>query len=760
VGEVNCQQYFISFFHRQTYNIKVMAHHKIKKQKKSIVPHWVLNPPLLPESLRKAWSGEVLPTWVAEELTLPVGATFSALASDLKSPGTRKINPRIVEFIIDRLRKKSERIAPLCVFMQPWPPSLNPHKLPLTVRTRNCLQSAGLLEDRVALSSVTYGQLLKLPNMGIRSIVHFSCVAEAIINQTYGSISTDEPELTSKEQREAHICLIKEAVKSPWAYQISEQDPRFSDLLSAGEGTITERIEQNNGMPEYDPGLDEDLPHAIVEIKKRVNRLSSQPLDRALKNFLGEISGLRGRKLDAMIGRFGFDGNPPLTLEEAGRIIHVTRERVRQLEKKYVMDRVPQHPIFMPSLDDALELVRKKSPCDVEGIADALRKSGLTSVNFHPESLRSAAELCGRTLTFEIEKFRGRTRIATTSQSPYASRIISIANSQASASGASNIQEVAAEATERGFKVDEDSVIYLLKHFANLMFLEGDWFWNPKGKVNRNRVRNITRKILSITMPVHISVIREGLRRVFAVRGARGLSSWPLTVPPRSVLKRFYEEQSEFIVDENGNVSSAHPLDYRSELSSTEQTFVDVLRSSPACVLDRESLASGCMKLGMNLNTFSVYSSYSPVITHLGTDIWSLRGVQVDPAAVEAIREANSLRLRPRRIVDFGWAPNGNLWVAVRLPYVSSMATFVFGIPAPIKRFISGRTFPAKDYEGTNYGNIKITNEGQSFGYGKYLSQKGADEGDVLIAEFNIIENIAILRLGDDEMIEEMNPTM
>lgn len=36
--------------------------------------------------------------------------------------------------------------------------------------------------------------------------------------------------------------------------------------------------------------------------------------------------------------------------------------------------------------------------------------------------------------------------------------------------------------------------------------------------------------------------------------------------------------------------------------------------------------------------------------------------------------------------------------------------------------------------------------------------QRGADEGDILIAEFDLTKNLALLRLGDDELLEEMSP--
>ena len=90
--------------------------------------------------------------------------------------------------------------------------------------------------------------------------------------------------------------------------------------------------------------------------------------------------------------------------------------------------------------------------------------------------------------------------------------------------------------------------------------------------------------------------------------------------------------------------------------------------------------------------------------------MWALRGVQVDPAAVEAVRQANAMRPRERRTLDFGWSPAGGLWMATRLAFP-----------------VSG-------------------------------SQRGADEGDVLLIEYDLISNRATLRLADDYVLEEMSP--
>jgi hypothetical protein len=159
----------------------------------------------------------------------------------------------------------------------------------------------------------------------------------------------------------------------------------------------------------------------------------------------------------------------------------------------------------------------------------------------------------------------------------------------------------------------------------------------------------------------------------------------------------------------------------------------------------------------MNFNTFALYLTYSPVIVHLGTEIWSLRGVRIDPAAVEAVRSANALRQKEKRVIDHGWTPDGQLWVAARLP-AAQFGNLVFTLPAAIKSYLADRHFGATDEDGIFHGTIRVNEEGTSYGFGSFLCQRGADEGDILIAEFDLSGGAALLRLGNDELLEEMSP--
>jgi len=507
-----------------------------------------------------------------------------------------------------------------------------------------------------------------------------------------------------------------------------------------------------------DPPLAEiELARQIVRVKTRLSELAGPTLEAALSGFVEHTTRLRGRKLQALVRRLGCGGEPPATLEEAASRIGVTRERLRQIQKR-LTDRLPHHPIFMPQLDAAIAVVREAAPVTVDRASELLRNKRVTAKPFHPKSLLAAAELCRRPRPFEIDSSSGVPRVVLEHRKDLERICFSVACKQAGASGATNIQEVLAEVmTKTPSNLEEKDLRRFLQDCSGLEFLSGDWFWHKDGVPDRNRLRNVTRKMLSVTSPIHVGELREGVQRHYRIRGSRGLARWPLVTPPRTILEAFYRTHPEFAVDSASQVSSVGQLDHRTELNPTERILLDVLRSSPACLLDYGSFGKACADYGMNPNTFSRYLSSSPVIAHLGTDLWSLRGIKVDAASVEVLRQANAARPRGRRIIDHGWTESGDLWFAARLPELQS--SLVLGVPSAIRRFVAGREFPATDELGLTTGTVRLNAEGtSSYGYSAFLARCGADQDDVLLVVFKLTAGEATLRLISDEELEDLSP--
>lgn len=697
--------------------------------------------PLVPSQLRAAWSGEGLPQWVCRELDLPKQSTFAALDSSALKETT--CEQRLRSFVVNRMCATIPSIATLRA-IPGWPSWLRPEQVQWRRRTRNCLINARLLRDLERLSNMTFQDLLSLSQMGPISVLDFACATEAAIEH-------GEPPSIDKDE-DIDTSILAEVIDQEWATQISDRDPRFSDLFSPEDLTALERVDLLTRQHEENSSALCKLACQLGVARDRVRHLNELPLDMALRDFLQTLSRAEGVRLDALSARMGWTGSPPVTLAAAGEMAGITRERIRQLEER-IRARLPNHPVFMPRLDAALELIARRAPLDLDEAAQCLRTAGITNVPFDPRSLLAVAKACNRTPTFHIETIRKRTRVVTTPLGRLATRVMSIAYRQAGASGASNIQELVAEAVEIGIECDEEEVRNILRIYSKVEFLDSDWFWHPDGKPERSRLRNLTRKMLSVVNPLDLALLRDGLRREYSFRGSRGVSAWPITVPPRSILGALYDRHPEFVIA-GSSVSSQGELDWRTELRETERVLVESLLEAPSKVLDRASCVRTCSRRGLNENTLSIYLSYSGLIVHLGLDVWSLRGIEVDPATVEVVRQfSRSNRSKSRRVLDHGWTSDGRLWAAARVPEFSS--NFVFGIPRSIRGYLPGREFPAVDEEGHSCGVIGLTEEGTSYGYGAFLRRRGADVGDVLMVEFDLVARTVILRLVDDEGLEK-----
>ena len=329
-----------------------------------------------------------------------------------------------------------------------------------------------------------------------------------------------------------------------------------------------------------------------------------------------------------------------------------------------------------------------------------------------------------------------------------------IARKLAGQSGVTCVFQVADALAANGHEVDEKDLRRMLHTNSNSEFFDEDWFWATDVREERNRLRNVARKILSVVSPQTVRSIRDGVRRAYRVRVASHERYARLVVPPLDAMKAFFERHPNFEVEGNC-VYPPVPLDYRKELGETDRIMVEVLRSSPTGVMDRTSFAVGCLARGMNENTFSVYASYSCVLEHVGIGIWKLRGVAVDPAAVEAVRMANQLKPREKRVLEHGWTDDGKLCIAARVPRLGKQS-MVIGCPGAIQRYLIGQEFQCRTKEGNHKrGTVVINEKGTSYGYGPFIRRYGLDEDDILLAEFDLATNTVQLSLADDELLGE-----
>jgi hypothetical protein len=559
---------------------------------------------------------------------------------------------------------------------------------------------------------------------------------------------------TVSDERNPSAILLA-ALEEPWADWVSEKDPRFAALLPAGKGTLTERIDHLTSGPDLSVADVQRLATSVEQIHAKLSQLADVPLEAQLRELFCSVSRVHDKRTEALLARFHWNGaERRATLDEAGALAGVTRERIRQLESK-TLERWPSHPVVMPGLDRALTMLTSHAPLPPDAAARLLQTEGISQRPFHPASLVAVAQASGRQPAIQLEEVLGSAMVVATAAGPLAAEVLRVAYNQARARGATNIEQIANEVgIEHGSDLSLPQVREILKLYGEVEFLTEDWVWRP-GQL-KDTVRNITRRMLSVTAPLDVSHLREGIKRVFRYRAISAHRNPLFTVPPREVLLAYYRAHPEFVVLDSGKIRPVTPLDYRTEISDTEQVLVTVLRSAPAGVLDRATFGEECLERGVNANTIWIVATYSPVIERIGPGLWTLTGSQLDPAAVESVRAAAALRPREKRVEDFGWNEDGTLWVAIRVP--GAIAPKVFGLPSAVVRYLEGRNYDAFTTEGRPCGIVKIYDGGNSGGWRRFLAMSGADEGDVLLATYNLASSSVVLSIIDDDELEEMSP--
>lgn len=691
-----------------------------------------------------------MPDWLCADLRLPPRSTYAGLAPSVWRL-TSSISDRTLNVLANLVRSRLAEVSKtLLIDPEVRQDAVSLVDAPLSARSKNALTQAGLLDRPQELSQFTFGELLRISAIGIRSALEIACLMESAMNARTEALA-QLGKLAADSEPPDWAVALGEIASKPWAALISECDARFRRMLpSDATGTILERIERLLEKPDSVLSIvhGPHLLRAIGLVEKEVARVDQLALDDALNELLVASSHRRVKQVEALLVRFGWSGDAPQTLEETGRGLGVTRERIRQIESRFLRD-LPDR-VYLPQLDAAIDLLEANVPMERDAASALLAAKSLCIKPFTSESIIATAALLKRDTDLRIEEVPGKGAFLVGSKSS-ARDVATRARKLAGMAGVTSVYQVVSGLTMGQAKADE--IRRILRGLSHVEFLNEDWFWVTDIPAGRNRLSNIANRILSVAQPQSIQSIREGVRRAFTFRAKSSPRYEALVTPPSEVLAAFFRQSPDFVLHDS-QVKSVRLLSYVEELGDVDRAFVEVFRSTATGVLDRRAVMEACLKQGLNENSAALFLTYSPIIEHIGIDIWKLRGVGVDPAAIEALREANQNEVLERRLLSFGWRSNGRLWIGARLPY--SLTSVVLGVPGPTKRYLVDRKFAAVDQvSGTPCGQISVNEQGTSFGYTTFFRVAGAEPGDVLLIEFDLAEEHAYLSLTDEIALED-----
>lgn len=315
------------------------------------------------------------------------------------------------------------------------------------------------------------------------------------------------------------------------------------------------------------------LSESWMELKKAINDLE-------IRSKTGKVLGPPGRARAVLTLRYGLDGDTPETLEVIGQHFDLTRERVRQIEKRALLS-LPKN------------------------IQELIKNSNLS----HKHSrMQNAAKRKLETLSSNAGEEIHRTQ----------DLVDSVVDDP-------NAWPFALEIPSSLIDADPMMVVKKILGKSNIVWLDDDQqtFLKLGGKTP---YENITCKLLNVHESISVEVIHDAISQIWSVRTDRS----PFTLD--------VEELTEVILACGFNISDGYVSAGSVDITENALSVPNDIEMEIATILKEaggfetlENLRNVMPELQRNNTTASQYlMGKSPLIERLGPSIYGLRGARLD----------------------------------------------------------------------------------------------------------------------------------
>ena len=202
---------------------------------------------LVPRAFAGLWGAIELPGWAAQCCGLRYGASLADLA-EAKPPSETSALSAVQFFLNELIKTHSSELEKVRVFspgVAVTAAMIDTDACPR--RVLNVLRREGLLDDLQALSALTYGQLLRLSGLGVKSVIDFGLHAEASLQDAPEQGAQlvialpESPPISFVD--DTTIQSLRSLAATHGSDQILGSDPRFSDLLPNSGESLASLIE-------------------------------------------------------------------------------------------------------------------------------------------------------------------------------------------------------------------------------------------------------------------------------------------------------------------------------------------------------------------------------------------------------------------------------------------------------------------------------------------------------------------------------------
>jgi hypothetical protein len=463
-----------------------------------------------------------------------------------------------------------------------------------------------------------------------------------------------------------------------------------------------------------------------------------------------EIEEIANARVDntAVCYRLGLYGDPKMTLEAAGELAGVTRERIRQKEKKFkgvMVDCPPYTPVLNRAIE-ALDNQLAQGINDVEQIKVHMQSEGILGQDDNVRQIIAFAELKGveRHVLIDNGAQTIAMRAEDVAQMTEAVRVArQFINDETRSFGVCSIDALTTALEQAGHGNLLSSLSIVVDNVPGIDWIEaGGWLRSTK---YRPAFVTPAMKILSISPEIRLSDLRKGLQRNTQRIGL---------VPPKRILAKILMKEfgESYGLELDGDVLTARtPLSPHDILAYQEQQMYDIFEANGR-VMSRVDLERKATVKGINLSSFHIALSYWPIIDCYAKGVYGLRGTRVQPGLVEALAPKDFKKVRT--VKDYGHLKDGRIWVVAALSdYNVRYATI--GLPAALRDYVGGAYAIRVGREQTSYeSSVSV---GQIRLLGHFLKASGAEAGDYILLVFDNENSAVSVSLGGENIVGNLD---
>jgi hypothetical protein len=608
----------------------------------------------------------------------------------------------------------------------------------LSSRVTNALIRYGLdYSDDLSTIQVTIGDLVSVQGLGTKGVLE---ILSNVFVQTnsYYPLAEDDYNVKKVVSRNLNRTLDI-LLKKRWSTKIYKHDPRMSNyLLSINIKTDVNTAKEvanslkNVALP---PSMARGKQRDIIRFIKKADELTKLKLKTEITQIIESIEPST-RAQQIIISRLGADGRDPETLEKVGESMGITRERVRQIEAKFMSKLRQRSPVWTPVFDKTLSILQNEAPIRKKDLLKILKERGLIRGDFSIESLVNLSKVLEKDIDVEYDP--DKKLIAASEFLEILPHVNFIAAALVTHWGATTLEQLNDELQKQKIKIDKTQLIYALEQRRDFTWLDkkDGWFWLKSAQ--KNRVLNYVEKIMSVAGSIELSELRNGTGRWHRVHGYR---------LPKKILMALCLTTGQYSYSDGKLIGNENLPDWRLILASGERKIVEILFDNNYA-MRRADLEEKATAIGVGRGSFYVYIGYSPVLERYAPGVYGLRGAPVTAAQVEALIPPI---LRKSRIFrDNGWTENGNLWIGYKISNSSSISGVV-GLPSSLSKFVAG-SYRLKTETDEPVGTLTIRNNNM-WGLSPFFRRWGVEADDYIVIEFDSKSKEARITTGDQELI-------